>query len=261
MERATLMACPATVPSAMASASSPAPTNTVSPIWTPMLTRVSKLIEPVAITRQATSQAIGIGDDHRLGELPGEQPDDVAGARAEHLPDPDLLGAPLGGEGGEAEQAEAGDDHREGREAGEHPGLRGLLLVELGDLVLAEHAVERNVGREPAPGLLDPLHRALRIGGVVAKQEDAGIVRLPREHDRIDRLADRAEARIPDNADDPGRDHSIFLLDEGDLDQLADRVGRVAEAEPPRRKLVDHDIGAAGDQSALRRRPAAGRGG
>ena len=77
--------------------------------------------------------------DHGLRELPGEQPDDVADAGAEHLADADLLGPPLGGEGGEAEQAEAGDDHGEDREAGEDLGARGFRLVELDDDVLAEH--------------------------------------------------------------------------------------------------------------------------
>ena len=79
----------------------------------------------------------------------------------EHLPDADLLGPPLGGEGGEAEQAEAGDHDGEQGEAGEGLGARLLGVVELGDDVLAIIGLERHVGREPAPGRLDPLaHRA-----------------------------------------------------------------------------------------------------
>ena len=74
--------------------------------------RASNVFSQSRITHQATGQAIRLAMIDRLGELPGEQPHDVAGAGAEHLPDADLLGAPLGGEGGEAEQAEAGDDDR-----------------------------------------------------------------------------------------------------------------------------------------------------
>ena len=70
-------------------------------------------VQPVAHHPPGDRPGDQIGDDHRLGELPGEQPDDVADAGAEHLPDADLLGPPLGGEGGEAEQAEAADDHRQ----------------------------------------------------------------------------------------------------------------------------------------------------
>jgi len=50
-------------------------------------------------------------------------------ARAHHLADADLLGAALGGECGEPEQAEAGDDHREQRESGEDARARGAARV------------------------------------------------------------------------------------------------------------------------------------
>src|SRR4051812_9491694 len=54
-------------------------------------------VQPVAHHPPRHRPGDQIGDDHRLGELPGEQPDDVARAGAEHLADADLLRPPLGG--------------------------------------------------------------------------------------------------------------------------------------------------------------------
>src|SRR5687767_5801640 len=56
-----------------------------------------EIVEPVAHQPPGGGPGDQIGDDHRLGELPGEQFDDVAGAGAEYLADADLLGAALGG--------------------------------------------------------------------------------------------------------------------------------------------------------------------
>src|SRR3546814_19329229 len=81
-------------------------------------------VEPIPHRPPGDRPGDEVGYDDGLGELPGEQPHDVAAAGAHHLADADLLSPALGGEGGEAEQAEAGDDHRpqgksrEGRGAG-----------------------------------------------------------------------------------------------------------------------------------------------
>ena len=75
LARATLNAWPAIVPSAMASASAPASTNGPGPSVDPRV----EAVQPVAHHPPGDRPGDQIGDDHRLGELPGEQPDDVAG--------------------------------------------------------------------------------------------------------------------------------------------------------------------------------------
>ena len=61
-------------------------------------------------------------------------------------------------------------------------------------------------GLEPLPDLPDPLAQRCGIGAVVADDDMADEIVGEAEHDRIDRLADRAEAGVGDHADDGDRD-------------------------------------------------------
>ena len=63
--------------------------------------------------------------------------------RRQDLADADLLRPALRGEGGKPEEAEAADDHRQGRECGKDLRTRVLGLVELANDVLAELGLER----------------------------------------------------------------------------------------------------------------------
>src|SRR3546814_8314709 len=67
-------------------------------------------VEPVAHHPPGDRPRDEVGDDHRLGELPGEKAHDVARAGAHHLADADLLRPALGGERREAEKAAQDDD-------------------------------------------------------------------------------------------------------------------------------------------------------
>src|ERR1700680_2330332 len=64
-----------------------------------------------------------IGNQHRDGELPKQEPYDVTCARPEYFADADLLGAALGGERGNAEEAETGDQNGNPDEKADHPTL------------------------------------------------------------------------------------------------------------------------------------------
>ena len=64
---------------------------------------------------------------------------------------------------------------------------RFLGIVELGDLVLAVLGVERHVGHEPAPGLLDPLHRAAADRRRCSGSAGCCAGRGRAEHHRLDR--------------------------------------------------------------------------
>ena len=81
----------------------------------------------------------------------------------------DLLGAPLGGEGGEREEAEAADDDREQGRGGEDVAARLVGIVHFGDHVRDEHGFERHVGGVAPP---DPARcrRRLPAAGWPAKR-------------------------------------------------------------------------------------------
>ena len=129
------------------------------------------------------------------GKLPDQQPHDVARPGAQHLADADLLGAPLGGEGGKAEQAEAADHHREDREGGEWLGPRFVRIVEsrmMSSLNLALNGTSSAIAstparrrREPTPGRRGADDHPVRAGADVV------------EHDRLDR------ARAPSGSGNP----------------------------------------------------------
>ena len=145
-----------------------------------------------------------------------------------------------------------------------------LVLVRLGK-VTDHHVSDR---RQRAPVLLMALASILSgllvlaaagapqsvmamVLAVVADEQRTRVVVGPGEHDRLDRLADRAEARILDDADDRRRDHAAIILVVRNLDLLADRrLGR-REAHPLRGQFVDDDVGPARDESPLRLRALA----
>src|SRR6266705_3575392 len=72
--------------------------------------------DPVSVALQPMVQIIVghwprdyIGNQHRNGELPQQEPHDIARASSEHFAEANLLGATLDGEGGNAEETETSD--------------------------------------------------------------------------------------------------------------------------------------------------------
>jgi hypothetical protein len=136
--------------------------------------RVSKPFSQSRITHQAAGQAMRLAITTGLRELPGEEPDDVAHARPEDLADPDLLGAPLGGEGGQPEQAEAGDEYRQPGEAREGLPARLVGAVKLGEPALGEIGFERDGAGVAAPDLLGAGADLLRLGPLRSGRRASG---------------------------------------------------------------------------------------
>ena len=152
-------------------------------------------------------------------------------------------------EGGEPEQAEAGDDHREEGESGEDRAAGAVALVELRDQILGEGRFERRVGKEAAPDVVQTLHHRARIGRAVADDHQPGARRIVHEHQGLDLVAGGADARILDHADDMGG-HHVAAVDAG-AHLLADRRRRLAEAEHPGRAAVDDDVEPARRQAGI----------
>src|SRR3954447_12241833 len=77
-------------------------------------------VKPIAHQPPGDWPGDDIRNHHRSAELPYQQANDVTGPRTEHLPDANLLGAPLGCESGKPEQAETTDDRSQQRKCGEN---------------------------------------------------------------------------------------------------------------------------------------------
>src|SRR3546814_5236755 len=127
--------------------------------------------------------------------------------------------------------------------------------------LLAELRRERHVRRDVLPHRLVPAAHGAGVRRTVSDEQPVLAEPAMEEHDRIDRLPDRAEARILDDADNGDRQNPAIIVFPGPLDMLADRFLGRAEAQSPRGELVDDDIGAARDQRSLGRRILGVRGG
>ena len=121
-----------------------------------------------------------VGDQHRNGELPQQQEHHIADARPEHLADADFLGAAPGGEGGQTEQAHAGDEDGDGDKDREHLSLLVVGAVELFETVIEEAVRHRNVGHEGARHALDIGQRPPSRGPAGCGWKDSAGVRAYR---------------------------------------------------------------------------------
>src|SRR3546814_9009132 len=108
----------------------------------------------------------------------------------------------------------------------------------------------RRPPRSTRPDTLFPYTTLFR-SRVVAHHHPALAVAGEVEHDRVHRLAHRAEARILDDADHGGWQHTPIFRIEWQLELLADRVARRGIAEALHRQLVDDDVDAARRQGQI----------
>src|SRR6185503_12653999 len=95
------------------------------------LNALVKAVEPRPHEPPGDGPGNEIRKDDRAAELPHEQPDDVARARAEHLPDADFLRPSRGYERGQPEQAEGCDADRQKAESKENGAAAFVLPVKL----------------------------------------------------------------------------------------------------------------------------------
>ena len=175
-----------------------------------------------------------VGDQHGNGELPQQQPHDIPDARAEHLADADFLGAAAGGEGGQAEQAQAGDGNGDQHKDAEHRALAFVHLIELAEAVIQEAALDGADGREGPPGLVD---EGQGLRDAVRAQPDRklhGHFRDVNEDRRLDGLARAIDLGVRQDPHDP----DMVVVEQ---DGLAHGVLR-REAQTARPGFIDQDI-------------------
>ena len=104
-----------------------------------------------------------VREQHRDGKLPEQEDDHVAVAGTERLANADLLGAPVGGESSQAEEAQAGDKDGDGDENRENLALSFVTSVELFITVGKQGTRKSYAMNEGALGARDILHCLLRI--------------------------------------------------------------------------------------------------
>src|SRR5580658_10458801 len=96
-----------------------------------------------------------IGDQNRDRELPEQQEDHIASARAKYLSDTDLFGAPACGECGQSEQAQAGNKDGDAYKDTEHSALSLIGAVKLVETIVQKAAPDRGRGLKCVPGPVD----------------------------------------------------------------------------------------------------------
>ena len=168
--------------------------------------RVSKPSSQSRIAHQATGQAI------RLAMITGLENCQASSPTMSRMRAPSTLRMPISLVRRSAVKAARPNRPRQATitassgEAGEHLGPRRLRLVELDDDVLAELG-RRTARRWRSASTPARPRRAPRADRHSRSAPACGVAvgLVDPEHDRIDRLADRAEARILDDADDVDR--------------------------------------------------------
>src|SRR5690606_6205587 len=106
-------------------------------------------------------------------EITRQQPDDTPHAATHHLAHADLLDAALRVEGGQAEQAKAGNDNRKPGEGREQLSEPPVVLVQGFEVVAEETPAQGKVGNHALPDAVDVGERA---GEIVAGNTHRGAV-------------------------------------------------------------------------------------
>ncbi len=189
--------------------------------------------------------------EHRQGEAPEQQPHDVHGPRAHGLAHPDLLGAPLGGVGGQAQQAETGQEQGGDGQSRHQIALPDRAQVDLLHIVVEELAADGSGLARPLPQAVDG---AEGLGDAAPLELDAhhlvgGIVE---EVDHIDGGLHLGVQEIEGEVRDDARDREVAIA-RPHRHPAVQRLCRIGEAEPARRRHVDDDRAVLQDREVLQR--------
>src|SRR5580692_10530456 len=175
-----------------------------------------------------------VGDQHRNRNLSQKQQHDVASAGPEYLANADLLGAAAGREGGEAKQAQAGDEYRDADENTENLTLSLILPVHHVEAVVQEIAVDGRYRRKVVPALVDEGEGLRDHVGAKSHRDRHGGFRIIDVVSRLHRFERPAELGVSEHANDV---HGVVVIENALADGLL-----WGQAEPPGGQFIDENV-------------------